>query len=334
MKLIIATDAWTPQVNGVVRTYQNILPFLHKKDIDCTVIHPYLKEFKRNKLKAYPEIEYVSNPTAIKKVLQETINKDVHVHIATEGPIGVITRLYCTRNNIKFTTCFHTLFPEFLQERWGIPTWISYTYFRWFHKKSQLVFVPTEGIKKHLAKKGIFNTEIWTRGVDKTLFSPKKRKKSTDQYILCVSRVSKEKGLDDFCQLNHPNKVLIGDGPYLESLKRNYPTVNFLGKKEGEELANWYANADCFVFPSQSDTFGIVLLESIASGTPIAAYPEPGPLEVIKQTVNGYIDKNLQIALENCKSISRNSTYITSEKWSWDYSCSQFVNTIKNIRLT
>jgi glycosyltransferase involved in cell wall biosynthesis len=172
------------------------------------------------------------------------------------------------------------------------------------------------------------NTAVWTRGVDGALFTPARRNKSADGYILCVSRVSAEKGLDDFCKLQHNNKVLIGDGPYLATLKRKYPTVRFLGKQEGTALAEWYANAECFVFPSKSDTFGIVILEAIASGVPVAAYPEPGPLEVIQPAVNGFMDSNLQTALDACLKIDRSKIKSTAEKWTWQYSAKQFLETV------
>lgn len=329
MKIIIATDAWTPQVNGVVNTYQNVIASLREQGIVVDVIHPYLQDFKRNTLRIYPEIEYITNVERVKHVMKNLMNEKTFVHIATEGPIGLMVRNYCVRKKIPFTTGFHTLFPEFIQKRFFVPSWLTYPYFRWFHGKSRAVLVPTVQIKNHLTNKKFKNVQIWTRGVDLSLFNPAKRNRADSTgYILCVSRVSKEKGLDDFCKLNHPNKVLIGDGPYLESLKQKYPDVKFLGKKVGEELANWYANADCFVFPSKTDTFGIVLLESIASGTPVAAYPEPGPLEVVVEGRNGSINKDLELAVNNALTCDRYSTFLTSEQWTWKTSVRQFLDAL------
>lgn len=327
MKLLIATDAWSPQVNGVVRTYQNVISILESKNCEITVLHPYCEGFRRNCMRAYPEIEYVTNPKAVWRYLEEHITSNIKIHIATEGPIGVTTRWFCARNNLPFTSCFHTQFPEFIQSRWYVPTVLTYPYFRWFHNRARKVFCPTVGMQAHLKKNGICNTEIWTRGVDGTLFNPDKKTESGG-YALCVSRVSKEKGLDDFCRLNYPKKVLVGDGPYLESLKRKYPDVIFVGKQQGLSLATWYANADLFVFPSKTDTFGIVLLEAIASGIPIAAYPEPGPLEVIQVGINGWYHDDLQWAVNSCKTIDRAQIRATAESWTWQYSAQQFLNNL------
>lgn len=325
MKIVIVTDAWIPQINGVVNTYKNVIPIIEEMGYNVQVVHPYMHGFKRNKLRAYPEVEYVTNVFYIKQILRESINKNTLVHIATEGPLGFFARRYCIKNKIKFTTCFHTMFPEFIEKRWFIPSYLTYLYFKWFHARSKALFCPTVKIKIHLENKGFKNVKVWTRGVDSALFHPSKKTKNNEKYILCVSRISKEKGLDDFCKLDYPNKVLVGDGPYLESLKKKYPDVKFLGKKVGEELAKIYANAEVFVFPSKADTFGIVILESIASGIPVASYPEPGPREVIQNGKNGFIDDDLQIALNNCLQIDKFSTYLSSDKWSWNKSAQQFI---------
>ncbi|NBP02423.1 MAG: glycosyltransferase family 1 protein [Proteobacteria bacterium] len=332
MKLLIATDAWSPQVNGVVNTYKNILPILQASGLQIDILNPYSDGFKRSVLSLYPEIEYVTNLSQVKKILQQKIDTSTFIHIATEGPIGLATRNYCAKNKIPFTTGFHTLFPEFIAKRFWIPSWITYKYFRWFHSRSETIFVPTSAIKRYLKKKGFNNLRVWTRGVDTQLFTTLRsthRFPKKPGYILCVSRASKEKGIDDFCKLNHPNKVFIGEGPYLESLKKKYPDVTFLGKKVGEELADWYANADCFVFPSKTDTFGIVLLESIASGTPVAAYPEPGPLEVILNGRNGAMDNDLSKALEKALLCDRYETYLTSGNWTWANAAKQFMERIE-----
>jgi len=334
MKILIITDAWSPQVNGVVTTYKNLINSLTLKGHEVDVVHPYLPEFKRNSLRFYPEIEYVKNIFQIKKTLAKKIDKNTLVHIATEGPLGLFSKFFCKRNNISYTTCFHSLFPEFIEKRWGIPSFISYFYFRWFHNNSRKILVPTKEIKRHLENKKFKKNKIsvWTRGVDFTLFSPKMRKNNTEKYILCVSRVSKEKGLDDFCQLNYPKKILVGDGPYLSELKQKYPDVIYLGKKIGKELSEIYANAEVFVFPSKSDTFGVVILESIASGTPVAAYPEPGPIEVIENNINGCVHNNLQEALKFAEKCERNFVYESSRKWTWDNSANQFINSIETFK--
>lgn len=336
MKILIITDAWHPQVNGVVNTYNSILPFIEGEGHTYDVIHPYLQGFKRKILSFYPEIEYVINFSKIKEILKEKIDSNTFVHIATEGPLGFFARRYCIKKKLPFTTCFHSLFPEFIQKRWGIPSFFSYFYFRWFHRHSKIIFVPTKGIREHLIRKGFDESriQIWTRGVNSELFSYFKRNLYTEDYALCVSRISKEKGLDDFCRLEHSKKIVVGDGPYLNKLKEKYPDVIFLGKKIGEELAQIYANAQVFVFPSKTDTFGIVLLEAISSGTPIAAYPQPGPLEVVENGINGYMSDNLQLALEEAIDCDRYDTYLSSGKWSWIQSAKQFIHAIEKVNKT
>lgn len=329
MKLLIATDAWHPQVNGVVRTYQNILPHLENMMVACTVLHPYREGFERFSLPAYPEIEIVKNPWMITEKLERMVDNHTFIHIATEGPIGLMTRRFCVKNKLRFTTCFHTMFPEFINRRWHVPTALTYPYFRWFHKNSTAILCPTAAIAEHLHKKNLHHTALWTRGVDSNLFTPALRKQKTEKYILCVSRVSEEKGLDDFCKLDYTKKVVVGDGPYLETLKKKYPSVIFAGMQQGRDLATWYANAECFVFPSKTDTFGIVLLEAIASGIPVAAYPQPGPREVIEQDVNGWIDHDLQYALDQSLNLDKHKIADTATKWTWQYSAKQFLDTIK-----
>lgn len=325
MNLLLITDAWEPQVNGVVRTYQNTIRELRSRGWRVDVIHPYLPYLKRRPLSGYKEIEVVTNPWAIKNKITHASYYDVPIHIATEGPLGLYAR-WVLRNK-GFTTCYHTRFPEFLNERFNLPTWLFYPYFRWFHKKSRKVMVPTKEMEHHLASKGFKDLGVWTRGVDSSLFTPENRN-GDGGYLLCVSRVSQEKGLDDFCQIDHPNKVLIGDGPYLDTLKKRYSDVKFLGKMQGLELAIWYANADCFVFPSKTDTFGIVILEALASGTPVASYPTAGAKETIEAGINGCMSDCLQEAVDVCLNISREQVYDSSKKWTWKNATNTFLNNL------
>jgi glycosyltransferase involved in cell wall biosynthesis len=220
------------------------------------------------------------------------------------------------------------MFPEFVEKRFGIPAKCLYPYFRWFHSNSAAVLVPTKGIKDYLEEKGFRNLHVWTRGVNRDIFNPERRTRPQN-YIVCVSRVSKEKGLDDFCKLHYTRKVLIGDGPYLKELKSKYPDVEMIGKKEGVELAEWVANADVFVFPSKTDTFGIVILESLGCGTPVAAYNEPGPRETIIPGYNGYIDDCLERAVKMCLNIDREGVFESSKKWTWQKTSNIF-STIVN----
>ena len=324
MRIAIITDAWEPQVNGVVRTYQNVI-----KDIyGVEVIHPYSPGLKRIALPNYPEIEVVYNPWEIKRKLWRLMYENYSIHIATEGPLGLYARKILAKRKYTYTTSFHTLFPEFIQKQFGLPAKLFYPYFRWFHKKSKHILVPTNGMKYKLENLGFQNLKVWTRGVDFEIFNPKRRQQ-TKPYIVCVSRISKEKGLDDFCQLKYNRKVLVGDGPYLNELKEKYPDVEFVGKKEGIELARWIASADVFVFPSKADTFGIVILEALACGTPVAAYDEPGPRETIFNGVNGHYGDDLQKAVTICLSLNRGDVNSSSRNWTWQRARQQFLEAIK-----
>ena len=316
-KILIVTDNLPDQVNGVVTTFQNIEKNLVLDGYSVVYLNP--RQFIHFDCPGYPEVK-LSLPWQIGKKITE-VSPD-HIHIATEGPIGLFARFHCNRHNIRYNTSYHTKFPEFLKKIYGLPEGLTYKYLRWFHRDSEKVLVPTEGLKKELEQKKFKNLKVWTRGVDTNIFNPKRRTKPSD-YIVCVSRVSKEKGLDDFCQLKG-NKVLIGDGPYLNTLKEKYPDVKFLGIKQGAELAEWVANADVFVFPSKADTFGIVILESIACGTPVASYIEPGPLEAIQPMYNGMYSDNLQHSVTACYQVNRGEVFRTSKIWTWENSTKQF----------
>lgn len=328
MKVIIISDAWSPQINGVVRTYENICSWLSKLGYRFEVIHPGRQIFKTVKMPGYEEIDLVINPWKIKKILDATIYEDCKYHIATEGPLGLYARYYLSKKGLLYTTSFHTLFPEFIEKRFKIPSAFFYPYFRWFHKKSKQVLVPTKGIKYHLEDRRFTNLTVWSRGVDSAIFNPHKRKETTP-YIVCVSRVSQEKGLDEFCKLKYTRKVLIGDGPYYEQLRLKYPDVEMIGVRQGGDLASWVASADVFVFPSKTDTFGIVILEALACGTPVAAYDQPGPREVIKNGYNGYYGDDLQDALDKCLKINRKAAYTSSLRWTWEKATKQFIEVLQ-----
>jgi len=293
-RITIITDAWEPQVNGVVRTYQNI-----RKFGDINIIHHNTLDFTKVKLPFYKEIDVVLNPWLIRPLLDEAmINKD-KMHIATEGPLGLYANMHLSENGYSFSTCFHTNFPAYLKTRFKVPEDVSFRFYKWFHDRAHRTLVPSKQTIDELQLRGFKNLMFWSRGVDTEVFNPSKRRDLGD-YILCVSRAAQEKGLDDFCKLDYPNKVLIGDGPYLNTLKKRYPDVKFLGKLEGEELAKWYASARVFVFPSKTDTFGVVLLESLACEVPVASYDMAGPKEVIENGINGYRGDNLQSCLDRC----------------------------------
>jgi glycosyltransferase involved in cell wall biosynthesis len=327
-KILIVTDAWR-QINGVVTTLENLnrtltdmkydVDFLNYDDADYTCNMPFYPEVKLAWVKQY--------------VIKRKVDWADSVHIATpEGPIGFKTLRYCVKNKIPFTTGYHTKWPEFVRARLPIPTSLTYAYMRWLHKHSKNILVPTQTVVDELRLKGFCNLVVWTRGVDRTIFNPGSRTKLIcgKPLLLCVTRVSHEKGLDDFCKLVYPGatKIIVGDGPYRAELEVKYPDVIFTGVKRGKDLADYYANADVFVFPSKSDTFGVVMIESMACGTPVAAFPVTGPLDVIKHGVTGAMDNNLNTAIDMCLTLDRKKVYNNSLEWSWGECAVQFINSL------
>jgi len=327
-KILIVTDAWR-QINGVVTTLENLnrtltdmkydVDFLNYDDADYTCNMPFYPEVKLAWVKQY--------------VIKRKVDWADSVHIATpEGPIGFKTLRYCVKNKIPFTTGYHTKWPEFVRARLPIPTSLTYAYMRWLHKHSKNILVPTQTVVDELRLKGFCNLVVWTRGVDRTIFNPGSRTKLIcgKPLLLCVTRVSHEKGLDDFCKLVYPGatKIIVGDGPYRAELEVKYPDVIFTGVKRGRDLADYYANADVFVFPSKSDTFGVVMIESMACGTPVAAFPVTGPLDVIRHGVTGAMDNNLNTAIDTCLTLDRKKVYNNSLEWSWEKCAVQFINSL------
>jgi glycosyltransferase involved in cell wall biosynthesis len=266
----------------------------------------------------YSEIK-LSIPIGIAEKI-ERISPD-YIHIATEGPVGLAARLYLDSKNIKYNTSYHTKLPEALKKLLHIPEFLTWKYIRWFHKHSGKVLTTTISMCDELIDHGL-KTDIlsWTRGVDRDIFKPIEIKRDEKIVLLCVSRLSKEKNLDAFCSLNYPNsrKILVGDGPYRKHLEEKYKDVEFTGFKTGEELASYYQMADVFVFPSTWDTFGIVMIESLACGTPVAAYPVTGPKDVILPQIDGYLSYDLNYAISCCLKLDRDKVCQSSKRWSWE----------------
>jgi len=244
-----------------------------------------------------------------------------YIHIATEGPLGLWARAYLSLAGIPHNTAYHTKFPEGLNKLFGIPESLTWRFVRWFHKHSGKVLTTTDSMVKELQAHG-FSGEVisWTRGVDRDIFTPNLREQTTAKYLLCVARVSKEKNLEKFFELDYPGylKIMVGDGPMLETYKKKYPDVHFTGAKRGKELAKYYANAEVFVFPSQWETFGIVMIEAMACGTPVAAYPCQGPEDVIDQAETGFMNECLEDAVSACLQLNRDKVYESSKRWTWD----------------
>ncbi len=320
-KLLIITDTTKKQMNGVVRTLRNTVDIL-SKEFDVHWINPY--HFNRIPLPFYKEIDISLNTYKIGKKI-ECINPD-YIHVATEGPVGLAGKLYCDKKGYNYTTSYHSMFPEFLYDMFNIPTKFTYRYFKWFHSKSKNILIPTNKIKSLLESKRFNNLVVWKRGVDRKIFNSSHRNRPHNSHlkiILCVSRVSKEKGLDDFCKIPVPDgyiKVLVGDGPYLQELMNKYQSevVAFAGKRTGKELAETYANADVFIFPSKNDTFGLTQLEAIASGTPVLAYKGTVSEEIIREGKSGYLVEEFGINSINA-AIELSRKYVEDESYNWTW---------------
>ena len=316
--ILVITDNIRNQINGVVTTFANMEKWAELDGYTIQYLDP--SEFPHCDCPRYPEVK-LSLPINIGKKIRQ-YNPD-HIHIATEGPLGLAARIYCDLTGKIYNTSYHTKFPEFVKTIYGIPMWITYAYLRWFHKHSGVVLTTTQTMVNNLKQNGFANNVIaWTRGVDRDIFNSALRKahQPTDKILLNVGRVSKEKGLDDFCSLQYPHsiKVVVGDGPYREELQQKYPDVQFVGAKRGVELAEYFANADVFVFPSVTDTFGIVIIEALTCGTPVAAYNVDGPKDIIEQGINGYMDQTLSDAVTQCLLLSRSDVESSSSRWTWE----------------
>jgi len=317
-KILIITDNLRDQVNGVVTTFKNIESLASSDGHDIVYIDP--GQFHYCDCPGYPDVK-LSWPWGIGKKI-EKVDAD-YIHIATEGPLGFAARCYLDRKGQRYNTSYHTKFPEFLKELYNIPTSITYWYVRWFHKHSGKVLTTTQTMVDDLRSHGFDGDVIpWTRGVNRDIFKSSLRGKTVAgrPILLSVGRVSKEKGLDNFCELDYPGatKIVVGDGPYRVELEQRYPDVIFAGAKFGTSLAEYYANADVFVFTSRTDTFGIVIIESLACGTPVAAYPVPGPIDILDTGITGHMSDNLKDSIDLCLTYSRDRVEHAGQKWTWD----------------
>ncbi len=318
MRFALVTDAWHPQVNGVVRSLSTIVEIGRAKNHEVLVIQP--QDYSTFPLPSYPEIRLAATPWKMMKTLRE-FSPDA-VHIATEGSLGIFARIWLAHLRISFTTSYHTRFPEYVQERLPIPLSWGYSFLKWFHGAAERVMVPTPTMGQLLNQHRVHQkTVIWNRGVNHELFRPRPQEESYGPrpYWLCTGRVAVEKNIEAFLRLDLPGtKIIVGDGPARESMQRKYSEAVWLGYKFGEELAKLYADSDVFVFPSKTDTFGNVLLESIASGTPVAAFPVPGPQDVLKPGVDGILSENLKEACLSALGLDRDVVHQSSMDWDWD----------------
>lgn len=325
MRILVATDAWHPQINGVVRTLTATAAHTRKFGTELFFLTP--NDFLGTPLPSYPEIRLaLPLPASVRRKIVET--RPDAIHIATEGPVGIAARHYCRRHNVRFTTSFHTAFPAYVAARSPIPEQWVWRYLRWFHDKSDRVMVASSALAADLQAHGFKRIVRWSRGVDTALFKPDAHE-TLDlprPIFLNVGRVAVEKNLEAFLALDLPGtKVIVGDGPARTALARKYPKAVFLGTKEGKALAKIYAAADVFVFPSRTDTFGLVLLEALASGLPVAALPIPAVQAVIGTAPVCVLDNDLRAACLQALRLSRKTCREFAEGWSWENCTRHFI---------
>lgn len=328
----LVTDAWAPQVNGVVTTMRNTSERIRRRGLDLTLITP--DQFKSMPCPGYKEIRLSLLPYAKVARMLDHGQPDV-IHIATEGPLGAAARKYCLKNKLPFATSFHTRFPEYIRLRAPIPVDWTYGFLRRFHAPAQKTLVRTKTQKKELGERGFEHLKVWPGAVDTDLFQPRgKEALSLPRPIsMFVGRVAVEKGIPDFLDLDLPGtKVVVGGGPDLDKLKEKYPDAVFTGPKFGEELAGILSAADVFVFPSRTDTFGLVMLEAMACGVPVAAFPVPGPQDVVTDGSTGALDEDLEAAFHRALKLDPDACIEFALDNNWDRSTDRFLSQQTPIR--
>lgn len=334
MKIVIATDAWLPQVNGVVRTYENVTRELESLGHRLMLISH--EGFNTFPCPTYPSIRLAFLPGRVIRNKLESFRPDA-IHVATEGPLGFATRSYCMKRSLPFTTSFHTQLPEYINLRASIPTSWLYKIARSFHGKAIRTMVPTDNQKDRLEKHGFKNTVIWSRGVNTEVFRPADKLflDLTRPVFTYAGRVAVEKNIEAFLELELPgSKLVVGDGPDLRMLKAKYPETMFTGFKFGEELAAHLSASDVFIFPSLTDTFGVVMLEAMACGLPVAAFPVTGPIDVVKNGVTGILDQDLETAAMQALKLDPQDCINYAGTYTWRNSAEMFLNNLAPINYT
>lgn len=327
-RLMVVSDAWHPQINGVVRTMERTMADLAAFGVESVTLTP--ADYRTLPCPTYPEIRLsVTRPASVHRAIARA-QVDA-VHIATEGPLGILARRFCIATGQRFTTSYHTRFPEYLRARVPVPLKWTYAWMRRFHNAAAGCMIATPSLEADLSARGFLHLMRWDRGVDHVQFNPDR------PHVLdlprpifgYVGRVSVEKNIEAFLNLDLPgSKVVIGGGPSLDEMRRRFPDTHFLGAKVGEDLANHFASLDAFVFPSLTDTFGNVLLEALASGVPVAAYPVTGPLDVIGRNGPGVLDNDLRAASLAALDISRQRAREFALNFSWEASSRQFYDNV------
>lgn len=335
MRILIVTDAWEPQVNGVVRTLKSTRRELEKMGHEIELLTPL--EFRTLPCPTYPDIRLSLFPgSKVRRRIREFAPQAIH--IATEGPLGIAARAHALRQGLPYTTAYHTRFPEYVYARTRLPLSVTYRFLRWFHGKAKAVMVPTQVVKRDLEHWGFAPAQVvlWSRGVDLDIFKPGPAMQHdlAEPIFLCVGRVAVEKNIDAFLKLELPGtKWVAGDGPALPRLKAEYPDVHFTGVLGQSELATLYNAASVFVFPSRTDTFGLVLLEAMACGCPVAAFPVTGPVDVIGNSPAGVLDEDLRAAAMRALHIDRAIPRRHAERFSWEASTRQFLGHLHPVEL-
>lgn len=328
MRIMIVTDAWEPQVNGVVRTIKSTRRELESMGHIVDILSPL--EFKTLPCPTYPDIRLSLGATRKAHQRIKAFEPDA-LHIATEGPLGLAARRWAIKHRFPYTTAYHTRFPEYVHARFRVPLSWTYRYLNWFHGKAKAVMAPTHVVKSDLNQYGFDNVVLWGRGVELDVFRPRdiSRLGTKPPIFLYVGRVAVEKNIEAFLDLDLPgSKWVVGEGPALAGLRAKYPDTNFMGVLSQNELAEVYSSADVFVFPSKTDTFGLVLLEAMACGLPVAAYPVTGPLDVIGDSSGGTLNHDLRQACLDALELKREDALAHAQKYSWRAATEQFLNAI------
>jgi glycosyltransferase involved in cell wall biosynthesis len=330
MRILIVTDAWEPQVNGVVRTLQATIGELRAAGHDVGVISPDL--FRSVPCPSYPEIRLAF--AGWRKVGRHIrAFAPQAIHISTEGPLGLAARRWCLKNGFPFTTAYHTRFPEYVAARFPISPAVVWRFIHWFHRPARHIMVATRSLARELADQGLGQTMMWERGVDHDLFRPDRAPHPAYAGLprpiqLYVGRVAVEKNIGAFLECDRPGtKVIVGEGPALADLKAQHPGALFLGKLGGETLASAYSGADVFVFPSRTDTFGLVVIEALSSGTPVAAFPVPGPGDIVTRGT-GALDEDLGRAIDAALACDRADAAALGTRYNWASCTAQFAKAL------
>lgn len=318
MKIALITDAWHPQINGVVTTLSTIASKLREFGHEVELFTP--DQYRNWPCPTYPEIRLAIGCKRKTAQRLQAFAPDA-IHIATEGPLGLAARSYCIRHQLPFTTSFHTLFAEYVNVRTGIPVSWGYAFLAWFHNPAKRTMTATPGLVEQLKARGLKNPVLWSRGVDTVLFCPREVSKLEGKgpKLLYVGRVAIEKNIEAFLSLDTPGtKFVVGDGPQRAELEAKYPDVIFLGYKKGIDLAEHVSDADVFVFASRTDTFGLVMLEALACGVPVAAYPVQGPKDVILSDAIGHLNEDLGVAVARALEKDPKDCREYALNYSWD----------------